>query len=70
MDKPFDYNMVDNYIDNLIEHSRQYSQDGNPAYAYVVGYLNTVLKHTIVANEKAKESLVQSIEFFNEQVAK
>lgn len=70
MDKPFDYGMIDRFVDNLIEHSRQYSADGKPAYAYVAGYLNTVIKHAVVANDKAKENLIESIDFFNERVKK
>lgn len=70
MNKPFDYGMIDRFIDNLVEHSRQYSADGKPAYGYVAGYLQSVLKHTVVANEKAKENLVETIDFFNERVAK
>ena len=68
MNNPDIYDKIDLFVNELCEYSRMYSNDDKPAYAYVVGYLNSLMKSTVTANPVAKKNLNDSIDFFLEKV--
>lgn len=69
MNNPEIYNKIDLFVSELCEFSRKYSTDDKPAYAFVVGYLNTLMKTTVAGNPVAKDTLNDSMDFFLEKLA-